>query len=108
MAEISWTDAEREAVRDELAHTTIGSGYYAMSVGVDEAREMADEVLAALAPFVAAREAQAAAKALRDAAAALELPKADDRWSVDLGYYGEAHWLRERADRIERGESDGR
>jgi len=61
---IDWTAAEREAVRDELAGTPIGTGYYSTAVGIDEAHDMADEVLDALAPFVADRERQAAARAL--------------------------------------------
>ena len=36
-------------VRDEIAGWPIGSGYYATSVSVDEAREMAAAVVGALA-----------------------------------------------------------
>lgn len=38
-----------EAVRDELAHWPIGTGYYRATVGVDEAGEMVQPVLDALA-----------------------------------------------------------
>ena len=38
--------ATREEVRDEIAGHPIGSGYYATSVGVDEAAEVADALLA--------------------------------------------------------------
>ncbi len=51
----------------------------------------------------AARDAEVAAKALRDAADALdaltpETIPSDPRWTCDLGYYGEAEWLRDRAE----------
>ena len=46
--EMSEIDVMRERIRDELAGWTIGSGYYSTMVGVDEAGEMADAVLAAL------------------------------------------------------------
>ena len=36
----------REEVRDEVAGHPIGSGYYATTVGVDEAAEIADALLA--------------------------------------------------------------
>ena len=46
-----------------------------------------------------------AAKALRDAADAMDVDDPRDegpRWTrVDLGYYGESEWLRARADHIE-------
>ena len=50
--------------------------------------------------------AEVAAKALRDAADALdaltpETIPSDPRWTCDLGYYGEANWLRDYADRPE-------
>lgn len=45
---MSEIDVMRERIRDELAGWTIGSGYYSTMVGVDEAGEMADAVLAAL------------------------------------------------------------
>ena len=38
--------ATREEVRDEIAGHPIGGGYYATSVGVDEASEIADALLA--------------------------------------------------------------
>ena len=38
--------ATRDEVRDEIAGHPIGSGYYATSVGVDEAAEIADALLA--------------------------------------------------------------
>ena len=38
--------ATREEVRDEIAGHPIGSGYYATAVGVDEAAEIADALLA--------------------------------------------------------------
>lgn len=41
-------DSMIERIRDELAGTTIGSGYYQTSVATDEAAEMAEWVLAAI------------------------------------------------------------
>lgn len=41
-------DSMAETIRDELAHVTIGSGYYQTSVGTDEADEMAGWVLTAI------------------------------------------------------------
>lgn len=47
-----------------------------------------------------------AALALREAADQLDAydaenqPPTDDRWTCDLGYYGEAAWLRDRAERL--------
>ena len=38
----------REEVVDELSGWPIGTGYYQTQVGIDEAREMADAVLALL------------------------------------------------------------
>lgn len=43
---MSAPSATREEVRDEIAGHPIGSGYYATSVGVDEASEIADALLA--------------------------------------------------------------
>jgi len=40
------SDARAELV-DEIAGRPIGSGYYSTSVGIDEAREIADAILAA-------------------------------------------------------------
>ena len=97
---VEWTEQEREAVRDELSGSPIGGGYYTMQVGTDEARDMADRILAALAPFVAAREAQAAAKALREAASAIA------RETVTCEAAAE-DWLRDRADALEAGEDRG-
>ena len=72
-----WTDAEREAVRDEIAGAHVGTGYYGTNVGMDDARDIALDVLDALAPHIAAREAAAerrgAVMALRDAADAIDL-----------------------------------
>lgn len=42
------TDSIRDRLRDELAGWPIGSGYYLTTVSVDEARDMADAVLAVL------------------------------------------------------------
>ena len=57
---IEWTAAEREAAYDAI---------YDLDQSSIEFAVQADEVLDALAPFVAERERAAAAKALRDAAA---------------------------------------
>ena len=97
---VEWTDAEREAVRDVFRRASFGP----------------QDVLDALSPFVAAREAQAAAKALREASFWLmDLPSrrgpavyADERTHADgqdVGIELAADHLRDRADRIERGES---
>lgn len=60
-------DALREAVRDELAHWPIGSGYYSTSVALDEAGEMADAVLA-----VVAKHRDAEVERLREQAQEIE------------------------------------
>lgn len=67
------------------------------------------DALEAASPLIAAK---AGAKALREAADQLDAynprdnPVPDDpRWTCDLGYYGESHWLRERADALEAGQS---
>ena len=52
----------REAVRDEIAGHPIGSGYYATTVGVDEAAEIADAVLSLL-PGRSEAEVKAESKA---------------------------------------------
>lgn len=92
MSAVEWSDAEREAVRGALL------------VDLDVPRvttEDVDAVLAALAPFVEAGEAQAAANALREAVEkdAVTIPDV-------LGYKVPAvavEDLLNRADRIERG-----
>ena len=52
----------RETVRDEIAGHPIGSGYYATTVGVDEAAEIADAVLSLL-PGRSEAEVKAESKA---------------------------------------------
>ena len=42
------SDDLRDRIADELAGHQIGAGYYAASVGMDEAREMAQAVIDAL------------------------------------------------------------
>ena len=42
------SDDLRDRIADELAGHQIGTGYYATSVGMDEAREMAQAVIDAL------------------------------------------------------------
>ena len=81
----------RETVRDEIAGHPIGSGYYATTVGVDEAAEIADAVLSLLP---GRSEAEVAAEALRDAA---------DEWHAE--HYGTrpavtTEDLLDRADRL--------
>ena len=110
--QIEWSDAEREAVpctRACVDRRALGRRKH--SPICDENRAT---ILRALAPHVAAREAQAAAKALREAANRWQ----QGGWADDLpskgagrteGIIGMAHrataFLRDRADRIERGES---
>lgn len=53
-----------EAIRDELAGWPIGSGYYQTKVSVDEAREMAEALVAEGGP-VAEVERMAALSALK-------------------------------------------
>ena len=114
---MTWpTDEAREAVRDELAHTTIGAGYYSTAVGIDEARDMADEVLAALAPHVAALVRAERAAALREVAAGFR--ENAEKMRARGGYAAEssaprhqmcdevADVLENEAWRIERGGSD--
>lgn len=36
---------EREALRDDIAYWPIGSGYYQTSIGIDEARDIADHLV---------------------------------------------------------------
>lgn len=97
---VEWTDAEREALRDVPGLTA----------------EEDDAILDALAPSRAARDAQVAARALREASSWLmDLPSrrgsavyADERMHADgqdVGIEIAADHLRDRADRIERGES---
>ena len=45
-----------EAARDELAGRSIGHGYYALTISVDEARAAAEDVLAAVLPDLLAPE----------------------------------------------------
>lgn len=42
------SESMRDLIRDELAGWHIGSGYYATAVSVEDARDMADAVLAVL------------------------------------------------------------
>lgn len=51
-------DSMAERIRDELAHTTIGSGYYQTSVATDEAAEMAEWVLAAIRAVAAGEQTE--------------------------------------------------
>ena len=46
------SDDLRDRIADELAGHQIGTGYYATSVGMDEAREMAQAVIADLGLIV--------------------------------------------------------
>ena len=116
MTEIEWTDAELTDVRDALSGWPIGNGYYSTQVSVDEARELSALALDALAPHVAAREAQAAAKALREALRAWQssawIDVLDGPARQRIGHAQQVtDWLRQRADlfdAIEAGESDGR
>ena len=49
-------DEAIEAARDELAGRSIGHGYYALTISVDEARAAAEDVLAAVLPDLLAPE----------------------------------------------------
>lgn len=71
MNAVEWTDAEREAAAGALRKSRLTWGTHSDRWGDtpwqrDFWGEAADTVLEALAPFVAAREAQAAAKAWRE------------------------------------------
>ena len=55
--------------------------------------------LEAAAPLIAAQALLDAADAL-DAYDTTNPPPTDDRWTCDLGYYGEADWLRFRAAKL--------
>lgn len=55
---IEWTAAEREAVTDICTHEGLGKA-------CDRCRDTISDALTTLAPFVAERERQAAARALR-------------------------------------------
>jgi hypothetical protein len=99
-----FTEADVERARDEIAGWQIGSGYYALNVGSDEAREMARAVLASLTPD--AMRAQAKAEALREAADFLdEASRLNPSGSTPM--YISAMGLRQRADQIEEAKSDG-
>lgn len=101
MSEIDWTDAEREAVPCTRACVD------RRALGRRNHTSICDEnrgaILRSLAPFIAAREAQAAAKALRKAALALHDPTCAG--CTDDHSAGLATWLRECANDVERGES---
>ena len=82
-----------------------------VSLTGDAAHRAARAALAAAGPLVTPeRDAQVAARALWEAAEAMENeadhPGNDDElWTPSLiGYYGETNWLRARAGRIERQE----
>lgn len=51
------TEQDRDELRDELTGWPIGIGYYQTSVGVDEARDMADAILAS--PWLASQRSRA-------------------------------------------------
>ena len=93
-AAVEWTDAEREAVGRAIAAWTLDDA--------EDPETQIDTVLDALAPFAAAREAQAAAKALREAADDMQRVWVDERRTLGMAT---DDWLRSHADRIERGES---
>lgn len=102
MSAVEWTDGEREAVAGH--GVVVGSGYwpwrcecgeeFRTSVGHD--RHVREAVLDALAPFVAAREAQAHRRGQVDALRERARQAVDPRLAASLGRF---------ADRIERGES---
>ena len=60
------SESMRDRIRDELAGWVIGSGYYATAVSVEDARDMADAVLAVLAYPPADVIEQAAIELFRD------------------------------------------
>lgn len=74
--------------------------------GAKVALEAALPHLAAIPTPSVIAVATIAAMALREAADALDAydaknaPPTDDRWTCDLGYYGEAEWLRDRAEQM--------
>ena len=101
---VEWTEEAREALAEALCRTHNEDPPDAIPGASDprnrvaacyECQRRAD----ALTPFVAAREAQAAAKALREAADEHGVERYIDN--------GLSAWLRDRAARIERGGSDG-
>lgn len=96
MSTMEWTDEEREAVTHMSCVNLDCPGPHDRRHGPNGpqvAREKAEKILAALAPFVAAREAQTAAKALREAADEHGVERYIDN--------GLSAWLRDRADAIE-------
>lgn len=105
MNAVDWPEAEREAVHEaaNALHADTCPNDECGGEDMGDFDRQAEVLLAALAPFVAAREAQAAARALREAveSAAITIPDV-------LGYKVAAvavEDLLNRADRIERGES---
>ena len=105
MTELEWTDEARPVVTLLRLAAAGGEDRSASFDGMDAK---------ALLDGIAAREAQAAAKALREAANSWQT----GRWADDLPPAGASRvqlilgmsqracgWLRDRADRIERGES---
>lgn len=78
---------------DEVEHRYAYDELYSMDCEADHH---------AFRRWLAAHDAEVRAQALRDAADALDAYQGDvpddPRWTCDLGYYGEAEWLRARAD----------
>lgn len=110
---VEWTAAEREAALTALRENGLSDGNdgnpHSWRCGHPDrygpcecATETGDDILTALAPFVADRERQAAARALRDAAGCNH----EDHWTdIALGGIDYVRsWLLARAESIERGE----
>ena len=89
----------RETVRDEIAGHPIGSGYYATTVGVDEAAEIADAVLSLLP---GRSEAEVKEEALREARDAV---RASSFWADGSDNYADRvrGYLSARAERLAAG-----
>lgn len=111
MSGVEWTDAEREAAGGHQVVHGSGNWPWRCECGQEfrtstgHARHVRDAILGALAPFVAAREAQAAARALREAEADYSHLYLTRGAAAKVVAAVTCADLGARADRIERGES---
>ena len=107
---MSATDLARY-LTDEVAESALAAGNAASECYYGCPSDMTTtEMHASLSAVLPDIIRQAKAEALREAADQLDAyspcdtpAPSDPRWTCDLGYYGEAAWLRARADRIEQG-----
>lgn len=100
----------RDEIADEISGIQVGSGYYATNIGIDAAREAAD----ALLPILNRVRAEAVRQAAEEIKATFADPdrRRPRRPNADVvtDYANDPQWaeliVRNRADRIEKGEAD--